>query len=309
MSDTKTERNNIKKRIFYCNITYGCNSNCIFCYSHNTWHNSIPHKEIDIDSYIEYLANNDICESDRIIVNGGEPILHSRIAELLERLNLLGCEVLVYTNGRLLTKLNLEMLSERFRFIVPIHGFQVLHDKITGVNGSYAETIRGLQYITKPESKCRVDIKIIINGDMVSDHEQFQYTLDSLTSVPLNNAVHITKMADTIISQKNNCESINDEIASEYTRKLYDYYAENYKVKIFDTCIKGMKDLVPGEIDTHCLPLKVYFKDLNQEYIVNLEKPIMACMDKCELSKKCQTAVGEYTTLEFWNHDVYIELE
>ena len=34
------------KRIFYTNITYGCNSNCVFCYSHNTKHIKDTYNEV-----------------------------------------------------------------------------------------------------------------------------------------------------------------------------------------------------------------------------------------------------------------------
>lgn len=313
MSNIESQRAVEGKRIFYCNITYGCNSNCIFCYSHNTQHNRISYKEIAVESFIDYLRGNGVDKNDRIIVNGGEPLLHYQIESLLMQLNKFGCEVLIYTNGRLLKSLNPEILSERFRFVIPIHGYQELHDRITGINGSYNETIQGLQALINPSNKCQVDIKLIINNEMINDYNTFKMSLESLKNVPLNNAVHITKMADTIISKRNNCESINDTIASEYTREIYEYYAEyyadNYKIKIFDTCIKGMKQYIPNTVDIRCFPKAVYFKDLNQESTVDLKKTILDCEDTCSLAKLCQSAVGEYTVLEFFKNEVYIELE
>ena len=41
------------KRIFYTNITYGCNSNCVFCYSHNTKHIKDTYNEVSKESLVE----------------------------------------------------------------------------------------------------------------------------------------------------------------------------------------------------------------------------------------------------------------
>ena len=90
------------KNIFYFNITYGCNSNCIFCYSHNTCHNNTSHNEMTADVFKKYIEERNVSEHDRIIINGGEPLLHTQIEEILHLLNSYNCEVLIYTNGRLL---------------------------------------------------------------------------------------------------------------------------------------------------------------------------------------------------------------
>lgn len=298
-----------KKRIFYCNITYGCNSDCVFCYSHNTRKNSFHHNEIDVNAFIDYLEYNSIHEFDRVIVNGGEPLLHSNIHEFLVKLNAIGCEVLIYTNGRLLSELDSELLLGHCRFVIPIHGHRELHDKITRVPNSYNETIEGLFYLSRLNTGCKIDIKIIINIDMVNDYEQFQQTLASLEHVHLNNAVHITKMADTLVSKQNNCVSVNNEIAAVYTRELFEYYKNHFRVKIFDTCIKGIRQYIPNDIEKHCTPISVHFKDLNQEFDLDLKKNKLVCAGSCDLAEICQSAVDEYTVLDFNGHDVYINLE
>lgn len=295
------------KRIFYCNITYGCNSKCVFCYSHNTKNNSKSHNEISIDEYLEYLVRNNVGEHDRVIVNGGEPLLHSRIQALLNRLGAMNCEVLVYSNGRLLPELNLEKITEKFRFVIPIHGFQELHDEITKTPGSYLETLKGFNYLVC--SKCKVDMKVILNYKMVANDENFNKTLESLKNIPFNHAVHITKMANTIISQKNKCASMHNSLSAKYTEKLYDYFKKKCKIKIFDTCVKDLINIDPSEIVQLDTEIKVFFKDFNQESDVLLEKPYMKCMETCEKQIYCHSAVGEYTVLEFNNDIVRIGLE
>jgi len=308
MSDITGKAELRKTRIFYSNITYGCDSHCVFCYSHNTWHQGLSHNEIEIDSFIDYLHDNNICVQDRVIVNGGEPLLHSRLEEIFEQLNQIGCEVLVYTNGRSLKKLNMKSVSSMFRFVVPIHGFCELHDKIVGVKNSYYETIDGLQHVVE-YNKCKIDIKIIINGKIIEDEKFFKKTIESLDKVPFNGAVHITKMADTIISKKNNLKSIDEDVASYYTKELFEYFLGARRIKIFDTCIKSLEKYLQNDIEVRRLPEKVLFKDYNQDFILNLKKQVLNCANRCKWSTICQSAKDEYTVLEFEGNDIYIELE
>lgn len=295
------------KRIFYSNITYGCNSNCIFCYSHNTRHGEKNYNEISLSSLMEYWIRKGLSENDRVIINGGEPLLHSEIQEIIELLNNFGCEVLIYTNGRLLPYLNLEKIDRRYRFIIPIHGCEELHDNITKVNGSYYEAITGLQYLLR--GNCKVDIKIILNNSMIVSEENFQKTLSSLEKVPLNNAVHITKMADTVVSLKNGCPTISEKMSSMYTKRLFDYYNGKYEVKIFDTCVADILMYEKRTIKPLTDEIKVYFKDAQQESEVILQKPVWKCMDKCPFRNYCKSAVEEYKVLTIKDDMLYIGLE
>lgn len=297
------------KRIFYFNITYGCNSNCIFCYSHNTWHNAVSYDEITAEDFFEYLNSKNVTEGDRVIVNGGEPFLHTEIDDILLGLIDYRCEVLVYTNGRLITQHNLSMLTNRFRFVIPIHGYESIHDSITCVKGSYNETLNGLVFLSE-NSNCLVDIKLIINNRMLAEDYCGEKLIESLNNVPFNNAVHITKMADTIVSMKNKCPSISNEDASYYTGLMFKYFKEkNRKIKLFDTCVKGIQCLKNGKNKKYQDTVVVYFKDKNQCRQMKLSPKIDACMLKCDYRDKCMSAVAEYKVLEYYNGEIYEDLE
>jgi len=256
---------------------------------------------------MNYLHKQKVCKNDRVIINGGEPLLYSHIQELLEALIEFKCEILIYTNGRNLSRISTEKLNGNFRFIVPIHGYKELHDEITGVFGSYIETLCGLESLV--DSKCKVDIKIIINHKMIMTPKNFEQTLISFGNVKFNNAVHLTKMADTIVSRKNNCISVSNDLAAEYTKKLYEYFRYKYKIKIFDTCVKELSGFDSAQIFNTISNFEVYYKDINQDYKMILEKPFLHCMKNCDKSYYCESAVGEYKVLEFFNDRISIELE
>lgn len=288
----------MEKRIFYFNITYSCNSNCIFCYSHNTYHNGIIHNEIDLNDFEDYIDRYDVSVSDRVIINGGEPLLHTDFMGILKILEKRKCETLVYTNGRLLNEFSFNEICLPIRFIVPIHGNEDIHDKITGVKGSYHETISALKSFEN-NKKDLVDIKIIINNEMIKSGNNFNDILYSFNEVYFNNAVHLTRMADTIISLRNKCQNIDNDIASAYLKKLYLYFRNRAKIiRIFDTCIKSLDELKKYTCNPYPYELKVFFRDYNQERNIILKKPDMPCRADCDFCELCKSAVDEYKVLE-----------
>lgn len=288
----------MKKRIFYFNIVYGCNSNCIFCYSHNTWHNGAPHNELSTEDFSKCLSKNQAGANDRVIINGGEPLIHSEFMELLDMASQFHCEILVYTNGRLLKNYDFSKIKSPVRIVVPIHGDEKLHDEITGVRGSYRETIEGLDSF-RADKKDLMDLKIILNNGMIVSEERFSEVLRSLDNVYFNNAIHLTKMADTRISIANGCKSLDHHAVSYYLRQVYRYYKTKAKViRIFDACVENFREFDEMAYLPSQLQPVVYFKDYSKERLLTLARPELSCMNTCRMNKYCKSAVGEYTTLE-----------
>lgn len=280
--------------IYYFNITYSCNSNCVFCYSHNTVHSGSVFNEISCAEIVRYLEDRNVKSSDRIILNGGEPFLHTQIIEVLKSVSVFNCEILIYTNGRLLDKYDFGFLTQKYRFIVPIHGHRELHDKITRCKGSFDETSYGLCHLAKYD--CKVDIKIILNPVMVSNRTEFAQTISDLDLLEYNNAVHITKMADTIVSKRNGIPSVSNNVASIYTALLFDHFRDKRIVKIFDTCIKNI-DITTYQDSSNSL--RVFFKDIKSAWELSLETSKKLCHKMCPKSRFCISAVNTYHVLEF----------
>ena len=165
----------------------------------------------------------------------------------------------------------------------------------------------GISHLSK--SNALVDIKVIINNRIMEKQEDYQKTVDSVQSLPELNAVHITKMADTIVSQRNYCPSVTSEMSSQVTNNLFNLFKEKCIVKLFDTCIREIAMNTTIEVAGFASEIQVYFKDAQHEFDVELEKPYLSCMDECRYKDICQSAVGEYTVLEFKNGSFAVGLE
>lgn len=297
------------KRIFYFNVTYTCNNKCIFCYSHNTRYNQ-AHWNIDLLTFKKYLDENGLSSNDRVIINGGEPFLHAYLIEMLCYLQEVNCEVLIYTNGRRISNMKLPELNNRFRFVIPIHGDKITHDKITRIPGSYEETLLGMKHILKT-TKCLLDMKVIVNNEMLLKTEKEWYQMEeTLKKVPFNNDIQITKMAATIVAKRNGCPSINNNAAAKYTKMLYDCFCdENNTIKIYDTCVKDIPGLLSLPLRKYQDDIIVWFKDCNQKRQIKLGERYMPCRNDCRYEKYCISAVHEYKALCIKNDIVEEDLE
>lgn len=299
----------MKKRIFYFNINYACNNKCIFCYSHNTKHIEIPHNELRFSEFKKYINEKNVSFSDRLVLNGGEPLLHSEIDKYLSFLSDKKYETVIFSNGRLAKKLDSRYLTDNIRFVIPIHGSEDIHDYITGIKGSFQDTVSSMLWLTKNTNRCLVDMKIILNEKNIENNESFLKSLYEWNQVSFNNAVHITMMADTKISKANGCLSLDRSVVSNYTYKLLKNFMPQNMVKIYGTCIQSIGCLIEEQVKKYKHDLEFYYKDFSAEKIVKLKEPNFPCANDCIYRKYCKSEVTEYKVLEFKNNKIYESVE
>ena len=298
----------MKKRIFYFNINYDCNNKCIFCYSHNTIDLFNNKKNLSFVEFKSFLKKNNVTKLDRVVLNGGEPLLHKEINLYLEILSKLEVETLIFTNGRMLKLLNPNNLKSNLRFIVPIHGNKEVHDFITGVSNSLEETLESLYWIQDNAKDCNVDIKIILNKETIQEN-QFLESVKTWESLAFNNALHITKMADTKVSIKNGLKSLSLDEVSMYTLKLYNLFKEKCNVKIYGSCIKSFSFLENSLLEKYNIELEMIYKDSYSERMIPLKKARLECSTSCNLRDFCLSEVLEYKVLEFSENKIYESVE
>ena len=290
------------KHVYYFNINYSCNSRCLFCYSHNTRHDSSQHGEISPERIANFLTSNGYCSGDRVIVNGGEPLLHSRITEILRTLSDLHADVLVYTNGRLLHTLDLAGLNEHFRFIVPFHGGRRVHDSITGIPGSWEETAGNMELFR--EVSCLLDMKIILNARMIAD---FAGAIADLQGVYFSNALHITSMAETPESRRHNFPPISLTDSAKFTAETFKAFTGKARImKIYDTCTAELAGSLSNKL--HEMP-EVFYCDVHGDRRVILSKPHKDCAAKCPAEELCISEVNQMKVLEYSGGKFYEGLE
>ena len=151
-------------RVVYAAASDRCNNNCVFCTdfsSANLRDNSAAVKKLGARS-----------EGRRIVFTAAEPTLNRNLFSLIGEAVALGyCDIAVITNGRMLAYpdycagLLATGVSE---VIVSLHGATPrVHEAVTGVAGSWAQTVRGLSNaltLRPPASRVKVSVNATVSA-------------------------------------------------------------------------------------------------------------------------------------------------
>ena len=127
--------------LVHIEMSYACNSRCIFCYNPSR-RSSIDYSKID--KIVKAVSKSHI---PHVYLIGGEPSL-LKTEKLNEYINLLAenSSVTIVTNGLIYKK----GLSKKLACIgIPIHGDRKTHETLTGIKGGYKKVIKTIENYVK----------------------------------------------------------------------------------------------------------------------------------------------------------------
>lgn len=107
-------------------ITDACNLRCKHCYIDHSDHN-----ELSVDQVAKVLGEFEEMQGLRVLITGGEPLVHSKFREINEVLPDFFIRKVLFTNGVLLKKETLKTLNVD-EIQVSLDGLEPAHDKIRG---------------------------------------------------------------------------------------------------------------------------------------------------------------------------------
>ena len=146
------------RRICYCNITYKCNNHCRCCISHNVRKGT--DRNLCLDDYSFFQRQFSLCSNDVWTISGGEPTLHPGFHDIVSFCHDHSKHIIVYSNGRTLSKLPEEILIKIERIIVPIYGDEATHNEYVSNIHAYRETIDSIMKILAYDEN-KLDIKLL----------------------------------------------------------------------------------------------------------------------------------------------------
>ena len=118
-------------------IVEGCNLKCEFC-ARDAYNDK---NEIEIESFSDFIDCAKKCEVKQIALTGGEPLLHSRIIDIVELLEKKRMYYSITTNGTILNEKMISRLKKAVYFkyfIVSVDSFDKdTNDSIRGVSGTF----------------------------------------------------------------------------------------------------------------------------------------------------------------------------
>lgn len=153
-------------RYLLLNITNICNLSCKHCYI------QYPGKlEIHPDVFEKAVSQFEDMGGLKLMISGGEPLIHSRFWELMEILRSYELRVVLLSNGTLINKVTARKLSSYVHEVqVSIDGIRS-HDLLRG-KGSFARSMKGISNLS--ESRIPVSIATMVHKYNTDEFEEME---------------------------------------------------------------------------------------------------------------------------------------
>lgn len=159
-----------RKPIVVWNITRTCNLRCIHCYADS--HAEKYPGELSWEQCCDVI--DDLAEygASALLLSGGEPLLHPRLPDILERATGKGLKVTISTNGTRITPDYAALFKQLGVAYVGISldGIGAIHDQFRGVKGAFEGAIRGFRLCEEAGQK--TGLRLTLTRNNVQSMEQ-----------------------------------------------------------------------------------------------------------------------------------------
>jgi 7-carboxy-7-deazaguanine synthase len=203
--------------------TSGCNLRCWFCDSyHTSWEPT--HAWLNLDEIIAEVKAHE--QAKHVVLTGGEPLIHDRSVDLLDRLSQCGYHTTVETNGTIYrdTSIDLASISPKLVSSTPT---TERDPKGTGEWAERHETSRiDMDALVTLIERCEFQLKFVVTGreDMIEIENLVSRTRDR-AAVPVRNADVLLMpegaTRETLDEHRNEVAEIAMEYGYQYTPRLH----------------------------------------------------------------------------------------
>ena len=138
---------------FYVYLSDNCNMRCRHCWIEPRFTDGKPDpgRVVDVDALLAAVREARTLGLSSAKLTGGEPLLHPRFMEVVDRLSAEGLSLHMETNGTLMTAEAARHLKDKSRLAfvsISLDGADSrTHDAFRGVGGAFDGALRGLSYL------------------------------------------------------------------------------------------------------------------------------------------------------------------
>lgn len=136
-----------------------CDCRCVMC---DIWRANSEHRELTCAELAVHVEPLRRLQVQRIVLSGGEALLHSNLWGLSDLLAQTGARLTLLTTGQSLAR-HAEAVSQRFdEVIVSLDGPEPVHDRIRAVQGAYRRLAHGLDALRRCDSPPKLRARCVI---------------------------------------------------------------------------------------------------------------------------------------------------
>jgi Fe-coproporphyrin III synthase len=127
--------------ILALSVHSACNCRCVMC---DIWKANAEKREISLDDLDRHVDAIRKLRVQRVMLTGGEPLLHRNLWALCSRLQVLDIRVTLVTTGLLIEQQASEIAAAVDTVVISLDGDRGTHDRIRRVKGGFDRIARGL---------------------------------------------------------------------------------------------------------------------------------------------------------------------
>lgn len=157
-----------------------CNCRCTMC---DIWKANEHKKQLsrkDIEALLPALEQ---LGTKRIVLSGGEAMLHPDFFELCRLLKEAGMKISVLSTGLTMEKHAASLIEFTDDTIVSLDGNSVLHDRIRNIPGAFQKLFTGVQAVKKLDTNYRISSRTVIHK---LNYRQWPAIIDAGIEMGLN---------------------------------------------------------------------------------------------------------------------------
>ncbi|AHG88380.1 Radical SAM domain protein [Gemmatirosa kalamazoonensis] len=135
-----------------------CNCRCVMC---DIWRDT-TRAELSADDVARWTAEWRALGVERVVLSGGEALLHSRLWELCDRLRAAGIGITLLSTGLLLRRHAAELVRRCDDVVVSLDGPQPVHDAVRNVPRAYERLAEGVAAVKAADARVQVTARCTV---------------------------------------------------------------------------------------------------------------------------------------------------
>jgi MoaA/NifB/PqqE/SkfB family radical SAM enzyme len=166
--------------ILALSVHSACNCRCVMC---DIWKANADKREIDVSELERHVDAIRALHVQRVMLTGGEPLLHSNLWTFCDRLRELGIRVTLVSTGLLIAQHVDAIAMSVDDLVVSIDGAPDVHDDIRRVRGAFDRIARGIGLLNNYASRPRTTARCVLQR---RNHARLVDTIEAIRGVAVD---------------------------------------------------------------------------------------------------------------------------
>ncbi len=155
--------------ILALHVHSACNCRCVMC---DIWKANADKRDISPDDLARHIDDIRALRVQRVMLTGGEPLLHRNLWSLCAQLQALRIRITLVTTGLLIDGHAPDIAASVDTVVISLDGDQVVHDEIRRVKGAFERIARGVMALHAQHPAPRLIARSVIQKTNMSSLQE-----------------------------------------------------------------------------------------------------------------------------------------